>query len=156
MTTRNLPVRSEAVNTAANYPATPLAPYFYYSSYGLGDQMSRSNVVTLRSAKRLHLQYLFISGKHLHLARLQQSRIVGVRLTQRGHGGVNRVAGLIQQSRTHFLWKGTPYPNFDWKVWLLLICLEKLWKLAHLVANQFNHLKKKLLKSVENYRCYFE
>ena len=41
MTTRNLPVRSEAVNTAANYPATPLAPYFYYSSYGLGDQIQR-------------------------------------------------------------------------------------------------------------------
>ena len=56
---------------------------------------------------------LFISGKCLHLARLQQSHIVGVRLTQRGQGGVNRVAGLIQQSRTHFLWKGTPYPNFD-------------------------------------------
>ena len=44
MTTRNLPVRSEAVNTAANYPVTPLAPYFYYSSYGLGDQIQRRHL----------------------------------------------------------------------------------------------------------------
>ena len=44
MTTRNLPVRSEAVNTAAKYPVTPLAPYFYYSSYGLGDQIQRRHL----------------------------------------------------------------------------------------------------------------
>ena len=153
MTTRNLPVRSEAVNTAANYPATPLAPYFYYSSYGLGDQIQRRHFEVSKETPFAISVYIRQTSSLGQAATESHCRF---RLTQWGHGGVNRVAGLIQQSRTHFLWKGTPYPNFDWKVWLLLICLEKLWKLAHLVANQFNHLKKKLLKSVENYRCYFE
>ena len=44
MTTRNFPVRSEAVYTTANYRVTPLAPYFYYSSYGLGDPIQRRHL----------------------------------------------------------------------------------------------------------------
>ena len=87
--------------------------------------MTWSNVVTWRSAKRLHLQCLFISGKRLHLGRLQQSHIVGVHPTQRGQGGVNRVAGLIQQSHSQILWQG----NF-----------------ARDVDNQIINLKKKIIK----------
>ena len=108
--------------------------------------MTWSNVVTWRSAKRLRLQNLFISAKRLHLARLQQSHIVGVHPTQRGQGGVNRVAGLIQQSHSQILWQGTPYPNFDWKVWPLIICLETFWKFAPDVDNQIINLKKKIIK----------
>ena len=110
MTTRNLPVRSEAVNTVANYPATPLAPYFYYSSYGLGDPIQRRH---LEVSKETPFAISVYNAKRLHLARLQQSHIVGVHPTQRGQGGVNRVADLIQQSHSQILWQGTPYPNFD-------------------------------------------
>ena len=110
MTTRNLPVRSEAANTAANYPATPLAPYFYYSSYGLGDQIQRRHFEVSKETPFAISVYIRQTSS---LGQAATESHLTLTLTQRGQGGVNRVAGLIQQSRTHFLWKGTPYPNFD-------------------------------------------
>ncbi len=60
MTTRNLPVQSEVVNTAANYPVTPLAPYFYYSSYELGDQIKRRHFEVSKETPFILVHYVLI------------------------------------------------------------------------------------------------
>ena len=64
MTTRNFPVRSEAVYTTANYRVTPLAPYFYYSSYGLGDPIQRRH---LEVSKETPLAIFYITFGNQHL-----------------------------------------------------------------------------------------
>ena len=124
MTTRNFLVRSEAVYTTANYRVTPLAPYFYYSSYGLGDPIQRRHLEVSKETPFAIFNITF-GNQHLFFSSSINSRLS------------DSINDLMTIFFVHFLHSSSWWLWFFWCWTNFVLFISSAGHLEHLKENSW-------------------